>query len=109
MSLPVEQVGEEPPLELPPRAALISLVSPLEVARGANGGVRTKGGAVLVPQVAQTQSRCGVAGGAVAERQGPFGCTVVGESGDWQLPRVAMGRLLPLAQGWLLWLVIRSV
>ena len=109
MSLPVELVGEEPPLELPPRAALISSVSPLEVARGANGGRSHEGRAVLAPQVAKTRSRCGVAGGAVATRQGPFGCTVAGESGDWQVPRVAVGRLPPLAQGWLRWMVLRSV
>ena len=77
MLLPVEQVGEEPPLELSPRAALISSVSPLEVARGASGGRSHEGGAVLVPEVVKTRSRCRVAGGDVAARQGPFGCTVV--------------------------------
>ena len=109
MLLSVELVGEEPPLELPPGAALISSVSPLEVARGSNRGRSHEGRAVLAPQVSKTRSRCGVAGGAVATRQGPFGCTVAGESGDWQVPRVAVGRLPPLAQGWLRWMVLRSV
>ena len=79
------------------------------MARGENGGRSHEGGAVLVPQVAQSPSRCGVVGGAEAARQGPFGCTVVGELGDWKVPPVVVGRLPPLAQGWLLWLVIRSV
>ena len=82
LSLPVELVGEESPLELPPRVAMISSVSPLEVARGANGGRSHEGRAVLAPQVAKTRSRCGVAGGAVATLQGIFGCTVTGELGD---------------------------
>ena len=38
LSLPVELVDEESPLEMLPRSALISLVPPLEVARGANEG-----------------------------------------------------------------------
>ena len=73
------------------------------------GGAHTKGGAVLVPKVAQSPSRGVVAGGAEEARPGPFGCTVVGELGDWQVPRVAVVRLPPLAQGWLLWMVLRSV
>ena len=109
MSLSVELVGEEPPFELPPQAALISSVLPLDVAWGANGGRSHEGRAVLAPQVAKSRSRCGVAGGAVATRQGPFECTLAEESGDWQVPRVAVGQLLPLAQGWLLWMVLFSV
>ena len=106
LSLPVEWVGEEPPLELPPQSVLISAASPLEVARGANGGRSHEGGAVLVPQVAQTQSRGVVAGGSEAARLGPFGCIMGGESGAWQVPQVAVGLLPPLAQGWMLWLLI---
>ena len=107
LSLPVEWVGEEPPLELPPQAVLISTASPLDVARGANGGRAHEGWAVLVPKVAQSPSRGVVDGGAEVARPGPFGGIVVGESGAWQVLRVAaVGRLSLLSQGWLLWLLI---
>ena len=49
------------------------MVSPLEVARGANGGRSHEGRAVLAPQVAKKKLRGGVAGGAVATRLDPFG------------------------------------
>ena len=78
----MELVGEESPLELPPRSVLISSVPPLGVAPGANEGRSHEGRVVVAPQVAKTRSRSGVAGGAAARLQGPFECTVAGELGD---------------------------
>ena len=62
-------MGAETPLELPPQSVLISAASPLEVARGANGGHAHEGGAVVARQA----------------RLGLFGCIVVGELGAWQV------------------------
>ena len=91
LSLPVEWAGAETPLELPPQDVLISAASPLGGARDANGGHEQKGGAVLVRQVAQSPSRGVVVGGAEVARLGLLGYIVVGESGAWHVPQVAVG------------------
>ena len=90
MLLPEEWVGAETPLQLPPQSVLISAASPLEVAQGTNGGRALEGGAVVVRQA----------------RLGLLGCIVVGELGAWHVPWMVVGRLPPIAQGWLRWLLI---